>query len=270
MGIGLIMVTMVVWRVIADHPLYGVGPLLVASVVLWRTPVWSMWDRQRLPDNPTKSGKISRNKFLWVLVGFLGAAYISWASVNAANPSAGWLLLGWVLSILICLIGFIPIRVWADWAAEIRAYIRSNRAEWLTVLLISGIGLVIRVVGLSSFPDMLAEDEGYFASQAANLNRVDHWVFNPFRYDVHGHPLLFHVMQAASIDLLGQTVTAVRLPSALIGTLTIASTYFMARVLFDRRIALISAIFMMTFPLHVHFSRLALNQVMDAFWSPLS
>lgn len=160
-------------------------------------------------------------------------------------------------------------RAWVHCWGDIRAHIGSNRAEWVTAFLLSGIGLVIRVVGLGSFPDMMAEDEGYFAYQAANLSRVDHWIFNPFRYDVHGHPLLFHVMQAVSIELFGQTVTAARLPSALIGTLTIASTYFMARVLFDRRTAVISAVFMMAFPLHVHFSRLALNQVMDAFFVTL-
>jgi 4-amino-4-deoxy-L-arabinose transferase-like glycosyltransferase len=55
----------------------------------------------------------------------------------------------------------------------------------------------------------------------------------------------------------------VRTLPALLGVLTIPATYLFLRLLFQRRIAFTAAILLATFHFHIHFSRLALNNVTD-------
>jgi 4-amino-4-deoxy-L-arabinose transferase-like glycosyltransferase len=60
------------------------------------------------------------------------------------------------------------------------------------------------------------------------------------------NPPLFSWITAASLRIFGLNEFAARLPSALCGLLTLPATYMVARRLFDRRTALLSAIFLGT------------------------
>lgn len=82
-------------------------------------------------------------------------------------------------------------------------------------------------------------------------------------------PFLYPYWQANAIALLGRNLIGLRAVSALIGALTIPAVYLLGRTLFDRKTALIAALLLATFPPHLHFSRLALNNVADPLFGTL-
>ncbi|HVO71872.1 MAG TPA: glycosyltransferase family 39 protein, partial [Aggregatilineaceae bacterium] len=70
--------------------------------------------------------------------------------------------------------------------------------------------------------------------------------------------------------LMGQTVAAARMPWAILGALTVPAVYLMGQRLFDRRVGLIAAAVMATFPLHIQFSRTAMDMTGDALFITLT
>ncbi|MEO8609425.1 MAG: glycosyltransferase family 39 protein [Chloroflexota bacterium] len=84
------------------------------------------------------------------------------------------------------------------------------------------------------------------------------------------YPRLMASWQAASTLLLGRNLTALRLPSAVLGTLTVIAVYMLGRTLFNRRTALIAALLLAVFPPHIHFSRLGLVNIADPLFGTLA
>ena len=69
-----------------------------------------------------------------------------------------------------------------------------------------------------------------------------------------------------AVELFGRTLTGLRLTNAVLGALNVLAVYGLARALFDRRIALIAALILATFPPHLHFSRVSMPQMSDALF----
>jgi hypothetical protein len=81
---------------------------------------------------------------------------------------------------------------------------------------------------------------------------------------------LYASWQAGSVTLFGHNLLALRFPSAIIGTLTVAAVYFLGRVLFDGRTALIAALLLATYPPHIHFSRVGMLSMADPLFGTLA
>ena len=62
--------------------------------------------------------------------------------------------------------------------------------------------------------------------------------------------------------MFGASVLALRLPSALIGTVTVAAIYLLASELFDRRTAILSSLLTAVSFWHVNFSRMSLGAIL--------
>ncbi len=70
--------------------------------------------------------------------------------------------------------------------------------------------------------------------------------------------------QGEIINLIGRSLTGLRLASAIIGALTVVVIYYMGRDLFrDRLLGALGALLLLTFPPHVHFSRISLLHIAD-------
>ena len=67
----------------------------------------------------------------------------------------------------------------------------------------------------------------------------------------------------------GHNFTGLRITSAIVGTITVAGLWGLARVLMDRQAALLGAFVLATFPPHMHFSRLALSNIADPAFGTL-
>ncbi len=196
--------------------------------------------------------------------------YAAWKAVFLEDHVVT-LLQWWVGGIGLTVFGLIPNQAWLQWVRYVSHSMQQDWREWLTVLGLLGLALIARLAWLGSEPHIQSDDEAAFAIQAVDLVSWSKWIDNPFRYGSwQAHPFLYHLTQLASIQTLGQTVFAARVPSALMGAFTVPALYLMGRRLFNWRVALAAAIFLLTFPQHLHFSRLALNQVGDPLFAVLS
>lgn len=82
----------------------------------------------------------------------------------------------------------------------------------------------------------------------------------------HSFPSFYFWLVALSQRLLGTTIAAVRLPSALAGSLAVLAVYWAAKRLFGQPHALFSGLLVSALHLHVMFSRIAVSNVFDTLF----
>jgi hypothetical protein len=130
-------------------------------------------------------------------------------------------------------------------------------AAWLTRGTLTG-----------AIPWLLAGDEasgGVTALQFLGGERD-----NPFGVGWYDFPSLYFFVQSLSVRFFGNTTEALRLTSALAGTLTVVATYWFLREAFGRGVALAGAAYLSAFHFHIHFSRLGLNNIWDGLFLTLA
>ena len=129
------------------------------------------------------------------------------------------------------------------------------------------IAVPLRVISLDRIPWLLTGDEGSVGLAALELQEGAR--NNIFGVSWFSFPSLFFLLPQASIELLGRTIFALRLPSAVAGAATIPVLYWASRTMFGRTVALLSSFFLAAFHFHIHFSRLAINNAWDALFITL-
>ena len=146
---------------------------------------------------------------------------------------------------------------------SLRAVRRDTWLEAATVAALTLLALVLRVSALDSVPFTLGGDEAWHGLWPARYSPGE--VRNPFTMGYMSMPTAFYWPLSWSLWLIGDTVTGLRFPAALVGTVTVPILYLFARDLWGRRTALLSSIFVAAYDYHIHFSRLGANNV----WDPL-
>ena len=94
-------------------------------------------------------------------------------------------------------------------------------------------------------------------------------ILQPYK-GIPAFPAVYTYGQMIAQAVLGHDLTGLRIFSAVFGTLTVPALYLLARELFDRRTALLAALLLATFPPHIHFSRLGLNNIADPLFGVLA
>lgn len=129
------------------------------------------------------------------------------------------------------------------------------------VLMIIALAFLLRVYKISEHPAGLNADEAAIGYNAYSLLQtgkdefghpwpVNFQSFNDFK------PGLYFYLVLPLVKLLGLTELAVRLPSVILGTLTIAVLYFLVREIFGSSFfALSSSLLLAISPWYLHFSR---------------
>lgn len=112
------------------------------------------------------------------------------------------------------------------------------RAEWMALLLILFFGAWARLDQLETLPPGLYSDEAYYALDALDVQAGARPVYFPAN---NGREPLFIYLLSLSIDVLGRTPYAVRLPAALFGLLNVLAAYVLGRALFGGRVGLLMA-----------------------------
>jgi 4-amino-4-deoxy-L-arabinose transferase-like glycosyltransferase len=138
----------------------------------------------------------------------------------------------------------------------------------LGMSLLTSLAFLLRGTATSSVPSFLSGDEGLFASASTMV--LHGALTNPFAAGPHTFPTLFLYLQSIPILILGNTAQAIRILSALVGTLTVLGVYFLGRSMFGHKAGLWAAIFLAFSPIHIHFSRLGLNNIWDGLWTILA
>ncbi len=121
--------------------------------------------------------------------------------------------------------------------------------EWrslLAVLLLLGLGTILRLFMLGS-PSLWLDENYSFVASSAGLPEI-------LNNNAGPHPPFYFALLHFWIDL-GRSEFAVRLPSAILGILSIPLIYLLGRTWFSERIALLGSALLTLAPLHVWYSQ---------------
>ncbi len=141
-----------------------------------------------------------------------------------------------------------------------------------TLVLLAGTLAVFMFVFPLAIPFPLVDpDEGLHASIALEMVERGDWLVPRFLgQPFFDKPILYFWVQAASIQLLGSTETAVRLPGLLFGLLGAVTTGLLGRRLFDRTTGWIAGILYATTILPTALAQVASHDVALIPWINLS
>ncbi|MFA6450498.1 MAG: phospholipid carrier-dependent glycosyltransferase, partial [bacterium] len=155
---------------------------------------------------------------------------------------------------------------------------QSKNKETATLLLLAAIvafGFAVRVARLDSAPPGFYIDEasfGYNAYSILTTGRDEFGTFLPLYTPSFGtgkNPVYLYAT-AASVAAFGLNETAVRLPAAVFGALTVLLTYLLGAALTKRRsVGLLAALFLALSPWHIFFSRFAVETTSMVFFITL-
>jgi 4-amino-4-deoxy-L-arabinose transferase-like glycosyltransferase len=131
------------------------------------------------------------------------------------------------------------------------------------LILILILAAILRFYYLGSTPPSLDWDEVSLAYNAYSLLTTGHDEYgNAFpvlsirSFNDYKPPMYVYALMP-SLLLFGKTDFAIRFPSALAGTLTVLFTYLLTKELFNKKIALVSALLLAISPWSLQFSRIA-------------
>jgi 4-amino-4-deoxy-L-arabinose transferase-like glycosyltransferase len=127
------------------------------------------------------------------------------------------------------------------------------------MVLILLIAAALRLMAIGQVPPGLYHDEAYNGLDALNVLDGDLSLYFGAN---NGREPMFIYLIALSVGLLGRSPFAVRLTAFAPGLLTVAASYAMARVLFGRRVGLLSAAVLSVTLWHVHLSRVGFRAVL--------
>jgi hypothetical protein len=146
-------------------------------------------------------------------------------------------------------------------AGQVAARVRAARTDVLVLGGLVAVALAARAVELGTVPRAFSGDEGEMGMEARAV--LDGKVGEPFATGWLSHPRLWFLAQALSLRLFGDDVAGLRTLSALIGAATVPAVYLLGRVAWSRAVGLTAAALLAVYHVHVHFSRLGLNNVVD-------
>jgi len=174
----------------------------------------------------------------------------------------------WLLGVTEFLLAFTPSLSFSKAKVRLTRWLRRNRVElaWLTALLLAA--LLARAVDLEHIPANLGGDEG--TQGMAALELLGPPLSNPFSTGWFAVPTMSFLWYGLGMRLFGETVAGLRAASALIGTLTVLTTFLLARELWGRRVGWLAAILLACSHYHIHFSRLGSNQIADGLFITLA
>gem|GEM_PF-2407203 len=142
---------------------------------------------------------------------------------------------------------------------------KSYGVIWiLAVITLLGFGL--RLHTLDALPLLI--DEIGFAAHASDILHGQHVpIFAPGH---NANPSVYSWLVAGAMALFGQNTFAIRLLPLVFGTLSIPAIYALGRAWWSRRVGLLAAAFLATYPAHIFFSRLSLYNLVDPFFAMLA
>ncbi len=146
--------------------------------------------------------------------------------------------------------------------------------KWLLIG-ICIVGLVARIIGLTTHPTGFTPDEASFGYDAYSLLKTgkDQWGKSwPLVFESFGDykSPLYTYLTVPFIFLFGLTKFAVRLPNALLGSFAVVVVYLLSKKLFKKEgVALFASLMLAISPWHIMLSRGAFEANLTTFFLPL-
>ena len=149
---------------------------------------------------------------------------------------------------------------------DLKPYVRNGAGGWLRDLLILAVMLGIPFFQYLGGLPLIDPDEGRYAEIPREMLERGDLITPTLNYVKYFEkPPLLYWINAASLKVFGLNESAARFPSALCGLLTVLATYVIARQLYGRRCALISALILGTSAGFVLQSRIILTDMLLTF-----
>lgn len=139
--------------------------------------------------------------------------------------------------------------------------IKKIKLQQILLVLVLLLAVATRLFNLDKYPAGLNADEaaiGYNAYSLIETGMDEHGVSWPlvFRSFDDYKPALYFYIVIPFVKVLGLTVNAVRLPSAILGVFSVWFLYLIIdRIFKNKTMAFLSALVLATSPWHLHFSR---------------
>ncbi len=147
-------------------------------------------------------------------------------------------------------------------------FFRQIKIDWL-LLAITLLALVVNSWMLDSAVHIWI-DEFHFADVVVKLWNNPNALLLPSNPGIAAFTSVYAYLQSIAISIFGADLIGLRVPSVIFGTLTIPAVYLLSRELFDRKTALLAALFLAVFPPQIHLSRLGLNNIADPLFGVLA
>lgn len=194
------------------------------------------------------------------------AGWLAWQRPETAGfGDLFWL---WLLGLIGFLLPFVPPFTFGEAKARLGHWLRENRVELAGVAALLLAALAVRAFDLEHIPANLGGDEGVQGMAALEL--LGPPLGNPFSTGWFAVPTMSFLWYGVGMRLFGESVAGLRALSALVGTFTVLTTFLLARELWGRRVGWLAATALACSHFHIHFSRLASNQIMDGLFATLA
>ncbi len=227
---------------------------LTALGLLWRlaravAPERSSWIKpaQLVPRTPAGVGRVAA---------LIVAAIVALAARREGIPRDYTTLLLWWLFAVVCFAATLLIPLLREKRAV--GFPALERYGLAALLLVA---FLLRAIALGRIPANFGGDEG--TQLVDSLNLVARPLDNPFATGWYSVPTMSFLAYGAAMRVFGATVAGGRMLSALAGTFTVLATFLLARALGGRRVGWLAALLLTFSHYHIHFSRLASNQIFD-------
>ncbi len=235
------------------------------GLLLWRTARRGRAARERQSPSSVPANGLRA-------LGVVGSAWIVLLAGAMARQTdrVDFELPFWLWLIGVC--GF-----WGSWALPLSLkgwpqrlidWLRCHRREVVALLGLLLAALLVRAFDLEHIPVNLGGDEGTQGVAAWEL--LGPPLGNPFSTGWFSVPNMSFLAYGVAMRIFGESVAGLRALSALAGTITVLSTFLLARELWGKRVAWLAAIALACAHTHLHFSRLGSNQIFDGLFMTLS
>ncbi len=247
------------WLVTGDVPRDSLWLFVVAGVIFaaasLKPPAWPV-----LP--PRRQWKRVGLGFAVVAVIMAVVATIQFWS----GKYDGWAFWLWLAAIPLFLLG-----VWLDGPSADPEAEKQAAQAWqsprldrrlvlLILLLILVVAVGVRFYALDAYPNGLQSDEGNNGLDA--LKWLSGAPYIPYAETNEGQATLFTYIIAWFISIFGQSVQTLRMVSATVGVITVLAFYFLAKELYDQRVALLTTALLAADRWHITFSRIVYELIL--------
>jgi 4-amino-4-deoxy-L-arabinose transferase-like glycosyltransferase len=147
--------------------------------------------------------------------------------------------------------------------------IRSRIIHYSLLALILLVAFFARFFQLNDIMRFLIDEESFILATHYLRAVPNMEILTPFS-SIAAFPYLFPYWQMHTINLFGANLLGVRGTSAILGAFGVAAIYLLARTLFDRKTALLAALFLATFPPHMQFSRIGISEIASPLFGTLA
>lgn len=118
--------------------------------------------------------------------------------------------------------------------------------------------MIILILIVATILRFISIDQSLWLDEAINVNNAAGLSFKEliFNYSLGDfHPPLYHVLLRGWILLFGSSEISVRIPSIILGLVSVYIVYLIGKKLYEEKTALVAATLLATAPLHIYYSQ---------------